>query len=211
MAYDVLSVKPNQMAEDHDVIDARGAAGAHPGASGRGKSKGDRVEAHRAMLGQVPDSEVAKVAGVCVRTVATYRQRLGIPGYAGPRRPPPKRNGKRSMLDSLAALIGVVPDRVVAEQAGMSIGAVQAFRVARGIDAAGSRTAGAMRASVGAWQTEPGKPPGPTLAAWQVSIDDGSQGIVVAADARAAMELACGADRSVVAIQFLGELMAAPR
>jgi hypothetical protein len=206
MAHDLLPENPKQIAGEAPNASGRDT---RPEAGARGRSKDDLVAVHCALLGRVPDSEVAKLAGVCVRTVATYRSRLGIPGYSGPRRRPPKRDGKRSMLDPLSPLIGVVPDHVVAEQAGMSIGAVRAFRVARGIDAAGARAPEVTRALVGAWSAENRKPAALTLGAWLVGIDDGSEGIVLAVNAKAAMELACGPNRAVVAIEYLGDLMTA--
>lgn len=49
-------------------------------------SKDEALASRIEMLGKVPDAEVAREAGVSVRTVASYRARHGIAGYRGPRR-----------------------------------------------------------------------------------------------------------------------------
>jgi hypothetical protein len=52
----------------------------------RAGSKDALIAQHAAALGQVPDAEVARRAGVSVRTIASFRARHHIPGYRGPRR-----------------------------------------------------------------------------------------------------------------------------
>jgi len=47
------------------------------------------------------------------------------------------KRGPKSKVDAFAHLVGQVPDRVVAERAGLTVGAVRNWRVARGIPAAG--------------------------------------------------------------------------
>lgn len=49
-------------------------------------SKDALIAEHAELLGQVPDADIARRAGVSVRTVASFRARHGIPGYRGPRR-----------------------------------------------------------------------------------------------------------------------------
>jgi hypothetical protein len=44
------------------------------------------LDAHRELLGQIPDADVAERTGVSVRTIAGYRKKYGIAGYSGPRR-----------------------------------------------------------------------------------------------------------------------------
>lgn len=102
----------------------------------RGGSKDALIAHHAGALGQLPDAEVARRAGVSVRTVASFRARHNIPGYRGPRRSPRARAARRSRLDPLAELLGTVPDRVVADRAGVSLNAVRNYRVKRGIAAA---------------------------------------------------------------------------
>lgn len=128
-------------AADDDLPPEAGAGttAASDGGGTRPGSKDHLVETHRALLGNVPDAEVAKMAGVSVRTIASFRARHSIGGYAGPRRAP--RQGKRraSRIDPFEALLGAVADRIVAEKAGVSLNAVRNYRVKRGIPAAGAR------------------------------------------------------------------------
>jgi hypothetical protein len=98
-------------------------------------SKDGKLSDLHAILGKVPDSEVARKAGVSVRTVAGYRARKGIAGYAGPRRRGADRKPRKSRIDLHADLVGTVPDRVVAEKAGVSVNAVRNWRVKRGVSA----------------------------------------------------------------------------
>jgi len=99
-------------------------------------------------LGTVPDADVAKKAGVSVRTIASFRARHGIPGYSGPRRPSKNRRPRTSRIDPYQSLLGTVPDRVVAERAGVSLNAVRNYRVKRGIQAARRRSGHAVDAVV---------------------------------------------------------------
>jgi hypothetical protein len=105
----------------------------------RAGSKDSLIARHVDLLGRRPDADVAKLAGVSVRTIASFRARHGVPGYRGPRRPSANRGPRRSRIDPFAHLLGTVPDRVVAEKAGVSLNAVRNYRVNRGIPAAGRR------------------------------------------------------------------------
>jgi len=53
------------------------------------------LDTHRALLGQIPDADVAQKTGVSVRTIAGYRKKYGIPGYSGPRRRGADRSDER--------------------------------------------------------------------------------------------------------------------
>lgn len=102
-------------------------------------SKDAAICAHYSKLGAVPDAEVAKLAGVSIRTVASFRARHDIPGYKGPRRPSVSGRRKRSKIDPFVHLLGQVPDRIVAEKASVSLNAVRNYRVKKGIRASGKR------------------------------------------------------------------------
>jgi len=102
-----------------------------------GRSKSHLIEPYEELLGKRPDGEIAKKAGVSVRTVANYRSRKGIGGYSGPKRRGKDRKPRRSKIDPFRELLGQVPDRVVAEKAGVSLNAVRNYRVKRGIAARG--------------------------------------------------------------------------
>lgn len=109
---------------------ARALRGIRPG------SKDALIVRHISKLGIRPDAEVAREAGVSVRTIASFRARHGIGGYKGPRRTDGAGSRRRSRIDPFANLLGVVPDRVVAERAGVSLNAVRNYRVKRNIPAA---------------------------------------------------------------------------
>jgi transcriptional regulator with XRE-family HTH domain len=102
-------------------------------------SKDGNILKHAHLLGKIPDAEVAKLSNVSVRTIASFRARNKIPGYKGPRRRTPSSVGGRraSRLESFMDILGKVPDRVVADKAEMSLGAVRNFRIKHGISASG--------------------------------------------------------------------------
>ncbi|MCB9676847.1 MAG: hypothetical protein H6737_17160 [Alphaproteobacteria bacterium] len=102
-------------------------------------SKDEKIEPYREMLGSVPDAEVAKKAGVSVRTIASYRSRNQIEGYRGRSAPRKERKPRRSKIDPFADLVGTVPDRVIAEKAGVTLNAVRNYRAARGITSSRQR------------------------------------------------------------------------
>ena len=108
-------------------------------------SKDAAICAHYAKLGQVPDAEVARLAGVSIRTIASFRARHDIAGYKGPRRPSVSGKRKRSKIDPFVHLLGQVPDRIVAEKASVSLNAVRNYRVKKGIQASGKRGRPAAR------------------------------------------------------------------
>jgi hypothetical protein len=57
-------------------------------------SKDSLIAQHAHALGSLPDAEVARRAGVSIRTIASFRARHGIPGYRGPRRAQRVRPGR---------------------------------------------------------------------------------------------------------------------
>lgn len=166
-------------------------------------SKDTLIAEHAEALGRVPDAEVARRAGVSVRTVASFRARHDIPGYRGPRRRGGAGGQRRSRIDPYAELLGKVPDRVVAEKAGVSLNAVRNYRVKRGIPAAG-REAGqsASRAVFAA---------GGEQEAWKVTWEAGGkrvQGVVLAHDLSHAVALAGEADKGrVVGLELAGPVL----
>jgi hypothetical protein len=107
------------------------AQGVRPG------SQDSRILTHYHLLGHVPDAEVARMSGVSIRTIASYRARHGISGYSGPRRRPEIRGRRESRLEDHRDVLGTLPDRVVADLVGMSLGAVRNYRVKHAIPAAG--------------------------------------------------------------------------
>lgn len=110
--------------------------GEAPADAARPGSKDNQIEPFVHLLGNRPDSEVAEQANVSVRTIASYRSRMGIPGYTGPRKRRGPGPGRKSKIDAFADMLGQVPDRVIAEQAGVTLNAVRNYRAKRGIPAA---------------------------------------------------------------------------
>lgn len=114
------------------------------GTLARPGSKDTRILPYARMLGQVPDSDVARKAGVSVRTIASFRARNNVGGYKGPRKRGADRAPRKSRIDAFAHLVGQHPDRIVAEKAGVSLNAVRNWRMRHGVPAsgrAGSETA----------------------------------------------------------------------
>lgn len=103
--------------------------------AGASTAKDAVLEPLMSKLGTVPDSEIAKEAGVAARTVAAFRARHGIAGFKGSGK---KKKGRRRLkLDPFRDIIGNVPDRVVAEKAGVSINTVRNYRARFDIKPAG--------------------------------------------------------------------------
>lgn len=100
-----------------------------------------RLDAVRATLGTVSDGEVARRLGIARKTVVEYRKRHGIAPFVPARAPAPKKEpaasptGRSSRLDAFADIIGTLPDREVAERAGMTTENVRMYRHRRGIPA----------------------------------------------------------------------------
>lgn len=105
------------------------------------------------LIGTLPDKEVAEQAGVTAENVRTYRIRRAIPAAwrgetstdlarkqtartRGKKRPAPKQRKPRpSKLDPWKHLLGEVPDKQLAEMAGVSAENVRSYRLRRGIAA----------------------------------------------------------------------------
>lgn len=193
----------------------------------RAGSKDALIARHVDLLGRRPDADVAKLAGVSVRTIASFRARHGVPGYRGPRRPSSSRGPRRSRIDPFSNLLGTVPDRVVAEKAGVSLNAVRNYRVKKGIPAAGRRGSAAaetveavapepVAAPVAAPAPAPAAAPTPFRGggrtAWRVTWLEGGEkkdAIIVADDLAHAARQAMAANLAgqVVGLQLAGALL----
>lgn len=97
----------------------------------RPSSKSHLIQPYEHLLGERSDGEVAELAGVGLRLVATYRCRKGIAAYK-PRR--------KSAIESFEELLGKVQDTVIARKAGVTPAAVRQYRARRGIRAFRSAT-----------------------------------------------------------------------
>ncbi len=129
-----------------------GASTPPPSSPSRPGSKDPMIEQYYSLLGKVPDAEVARLADVSVRTVASYRARHSIDGYAGPRRRPDNRGARQSKVDEFLDLLGKVPDRVVADIAGMSLGAVRNYRIKQDIEPVGRIPRRVIQREIDAWR-----------------------------------------------------------
>lgn len=102
---------------------------------GRPGSKDDLILQHIDKVSTRPDRDIAESIGVSVRTLASFRASHKIAPYKGPRTSR-KAGGRRSKIDPHRDILGTVPDRVVAEKAGVTLNAVRNYRVKHGIPAA---------------------------------------------------------------------------
>jgi hypothetical protein len=118
--------------EPETVEASKPAATAKP--KRRRKSK---IDPYAELLGQSPDSEIAKLAGVTTEAVRMYRRRRGVaPARRRATKTAAKKPGRRrSRLDPFYDLLGKIPDAEVAEKAGVTAENVRAYRSRHGIAA----------------------------------------------------------------------------
>ena len=104
----------------------------------------DTLDSYRDQLGNVPDDEIARLAGVSRGTVGEYRRKHGIGAYRGylfakgvggpGRKADSTANAKLlSRIGDFEHLLGVEPDAAVAAKAGVTRAAVSAWRKKHGI------------------------------------------------------------------------------
>ena len=114
------------------------------------KPRRSKVDPFCDQLGEVPDTEIAKLAGVTPENVRAFRQRRGISAkWRGerqgdakspqvPARAKKSKGSKRrkTKLEPYLDQLGVLPDTEIAELAGVTVGNVRAYRYRRGIPSA---------------------------------------------------------------------------
>lgn len=139
------------------------AAASAPERTGRGGAAA-RLEGARALLGRLPDGEIAERLGIARKTVVEFRKRHQIEAFVAARARPGEGRGAKdapggggaagrdvagrealgregtgqrraSKLDGFLHLVGRLPDREVAERAGMTTENVRMYRQRRGIAA----------------------------------------------------------------------------
>lgn len=109
-------------------------------------------------------------------------------------------------------MLGVVPDRVVADLSGLSLGAVRAYRIKHNIPAAGRMSDQEIRAVL-TDSAPPADPLSGSGVAWRVKVrrDGALDDVVVVADslegAASRARSALGAGYEVVALERLGPLL----
>lgn len=185
--------------------------------------KRSKIDAYYDLLGTVPDSHVAEKAGVTANAVSNYRRRRGIAGYDPSQDPAATdaatksstattKGGRRSKISPFHDQVGTVPDRVIAEKAGVTVNAVSNYRRRRKIPAFegaydGPSATSAPSASV---TTAPSAPTPRTSSGERVYVvtrDDSSTAYVVASSlAEAAQRV--DKHRSVIGIAYLGDVLA---
>jgi len=201
--------------------------------SHRRKNKAHLIERYEHLLGVRSDREVAELAGVSSATVANYRSRAGIP--AAPRatkraaaeakqsssRPKKKtkkgkgrkRKARASKVDPFFSLLGEVPDRVVAEKAGVTLGAVLQYRKRHGVPAYGHKASAPPRPSrptpapaPSATETASPNPSKADTLAWRATLAAGDVMVVVAKSLTAAASRAATFG-DVVSLERVGPLV----
>ncbi|MEQ1505694.1 MAG: hypothetical protein ABMB14_25900 [Myxococcota bacterium] len=184
--------------------------GGEAGATVRPGSKDSRILPYANLLGQVPDSEVAKKAGVSVRTIASFRSRNSVGGYKGPRKRGADRAPRKSRIDAFAHLVGQFPDRVVAEKAGVSLNAVRNWRMRHGVPASG-RAAADTGFSVDLVSTQTGPSDGSASGAWKVVTAQGREGLVRVVVAGSLADAASRVEKAglgkIIALEWIGDVV----
>lgn len=135
---------------------SKASSGARGGPRGLRKGTAEKLAPYMELIGVESDAAVAEKAGVSIQTIARYRRAHGI-GSARSAKAAQKAEAKAvspkkraSKVDAYVDLLGTVPDTEIAKMAGVTVNAVRAYRVRRGV-AAAPRTARA------AWGTKSGK------------------------------------------------------
>lgn len=128
-----------------------------------------------ALLGTVPDSQIAAQIGCERKTVSYRRQCLGIPAsFDRTNNIPPPANGgwnRKTLPDRIIAVLGTVPDWKLAEQAGVSKKRIMDERHRRGIPSYAAATGNDGKIKLGEphrrWNKRKFAPsPDPKVASW---------------------------------------------
>jgi hypothetical protein len=164
------------------VTEPPGSVPDPPRRAGRFPRRADGISGARArilqvaaLLGTEPDGTVARRAGVARKTIVEYRKANGIPAYRGEASTgvvtsvPATAPLRGSRLDTFADIIGVLPDREVAERAGVSAENVRMYRARRGI-AAGWRHTARQSVSPAAAAAHAPRPVVAATFAWRVHV-----------------------------------------
>ncbi|TVQ90051.1 MAG: hypothetical protein EA397_13925 [Deltaproteobacteria bacterium] len=190
------------------------SAEAGPAKSRKG-GKPSKIDAYFDLLGTVPDSQVAELAGVTVNAVSNYRRRRSIPAFDpsadGSSKGPAKSTGRRrSKIEDYRELLGTVPDRVVAKKAGVTLNAVSNYRRRRNIpafDPSEPPAAGAPKAAAAASLSKVSASPSSGSKVFKVNRTDGSKVYVVAGSFVEAAQRLEGIE-DVLGLTLLGDVLA---
>ncbi len=170
-------------------------------------SKDALVLAHRELLGNLPDREVADLAGVSVRTIASFRARHNIPAFTGPKRVTARRR-RGSKIEPFEQLLGKSSDAEVAKLAGVTANAVRNHRARLGVSAPSA----AKKESVAPTRV---RASGAAQHAWRVVIQTDNKEIARVVLADSVVEAAQSASNHagthlpgrVVSLSWVGEVL----
>ena len=115
-----------------------GKAAAPAGRTGSSTGRKSKIAPFQDQVGNIPDKDVAKLAGVSTEAVRMYRRRRGIELNL-PQRPSESKkrspSRRKSRLDPYFDELGRVPDAEIAARAGVTPENVRAYRSRHGIKA----------------------------------------------------------------------------
>lgn len=208
-----------------------------------------KLETVRDLMGKKPDHEIAAMIGVSISTVGKFRRKNNIPAYEGhkfikgkvgtPGRPTSapsrkkkttspgkkkkrasgKKRFRRSKLDAFKHLVGKIPDREVAEMAGMTPDGVRMYRHRHGIPAVSTyrKTQQKQPEAAPAASPAPATSPAPAAGAraYTVTIRAGGSdkeyivlaGDIVQAARRTTDALSARGGGEVLSLRFLAEAL----
>jgi len=193
-----------------------------------------KIEPFRDLVGTCSDAEIAEKANLTVSAVRAYRRKHGIPSYKNglaakeatsasrkttkATKKTAKKTAKtktssttsRSRVAAFQDQLGVLTDTAIAAKAGLTIGAVRAYRVRQGIPSAAENKRRARRATQSPPATTPtpvqAKPP--TNYVWRVQYGDELTCLVSGGDLRAVgIVLATTGIREVQSVKRMGRLI----
>ncbi len=131
------------------VVEAAGtrhAPSKRGGVRGLRKGTAAKLRPYLDQIGVASDATVAELAGVSIQTIARYRNTHSIPSARASKKatreattaPAPKATHRKraSKVDAYVDLLGAVPDTEIAKMAGVTVNAVRAYRIRRGVAAA---------------------------------------------------------------------------
>jgi hypothetical protein len=119
--------------------------------------KKSKIDPFRELVGNRPDTVIAELAGLTLSAVRAYRSKHGIPRFvdqdSNPKVGSSEQNPgssapSRSRVAAYEDELGLLTDTVIARKAGLTIGAVRAYRVRKGISSASENKRKAKRAAL---------------------------------------------------------------
>lgn len=119
--------------------------------------KKSKIDPFRELVGKRPDAVIADLAGLTLSAVRAYRSKHGIPAFSAKRTNPTGATSEkesrasppsRSRVAAFEDELGLLTDTAIARKAGLTIGAVRAYRVRKGILSASENKRKAKRVAL---------------------------------------------------------------